>query len=208
MKKIIVVLLLLFTFSFAKLTSAQSLPAACFSYSAVDNFESTSANWSPWNNSITGSIVIGDVSGAGARSGFNAIRMTFGSTEPNGSFLVVDSVFDSTTSIDPTLSTRYPSRGCPTHIPYFPSGTLKYCSADIFIKPIHGAVGLFELIDPNTYIILAQKSFSYSPSTTWFDISIPNTTSCESNMVVRVEMDRNSSSNMMLADDLTITWHY
>ena len=208
MKSIKVLLSLLAILIASTLTKpASALPASCYQYTSVDGFDSPS-DWSPWNGSQFGTIIVGPAPGYGAHSGNTADVMIFPWFEPTGGFLLTDKVFTPTTDLDPNLTTRFPSRGCPVAIPPVPTGTLLYCSAYIWIKPLGGANGFFQLL-ASDYTYLATASFNFAPSTTWQKVSIVDSLNCQTTMVVRVGISRTSSSSVsMVADDLDIVWAY
>lgn len=200
-KILLIVLLSLFL-----VRPASALPASCYQYTAYDGFDSPD-QWSPWNASQSGMILTGPAPGYGALSGNTADVFTFPWFEPSGSFLITDKVFDSTSSIDHNLTTRFPSRGCPHAIPFNPSGPLLYCSDSIWIKPLGGANGSFQLLATD-YSYLESRSFNLPASTNWTEITIVNSLRCQNTMIVRVGISRTSSSAQMVADDVNITWAY
>lgn len=193
--------------AFALSRQASALPASCYQYTAYDGFDAPGL-WSPWNDSVSGTILTGPAPGYGALSGTTADVFTFPHSEPNGGFLLTDRVFDSTSSINHNLTTRHNSRGCPIAIPFNPSGPLLYCSASVWIKPLGGANGFFQLLGTD-FTYLASQSFSLPASTTWTQISIVDSLACRATMIVRVGINRTSvSSAQMVADDIDITWAY
>jgi hypothetical protein len=186
---------------------ASALPASCYQYTAYDGFD-TPSFWSPWNDSVSGTILTGPAPGYGALSGNTADVFTFPHSEPNGGFLLTDRTVNSTTSIDHNLTTRFPSRGCPHDIPFNPSSRLLYCSATVWIKPLGGANGFFQLLGTD-YTYLATASFNLAASTAWTEITVPGNVSCQDTMIVRLGINRTSTSSAsMVADDIDITWAY
>lgn len=186
---------------------ASALPAWCYQYTVYDGFDSPGF-WSPWNDSVSGTILTGPAPGFGALSGNTADVFSFPRSEPDGGFLLTDRTVNSTTSIDRNLDARFASRGCPRAIPFSPSSRLLFCSATIWIKPLGGANGFFQLLGTD-YTYLATASFNLAASTTWTEVTIPGNVACQDTMIVRVGINRTSSSSgSMVADDIDINWNY
>lgn len=199
-------ILLLLLVAMLPASAHAQLPSTCFTYGLDDSFEGTSVNgWLPWNYSVSGVIRVGAT--GSARTGANAALFSFGNNEPLGHFLIIDKFF---ALADTTTAKRRPRYGCAHTIPYFPEGHPEYCSASIWVKSASdGARGYMQLLDPDSYLILAQADFNHRSPGTWTQVSIANTTSCRRNMIVRVALVRASSlSDAMVVDDLHIDWNY
>lgn len=197
---------------FAKPASA--LPAWCFQYTSQDSIEgSGAANWWSWGSSNTGVVVIGPTSAS--HWGTSAIRMSFATSEPTGSFLIADRLFDYTTMIDTSLNVRHNRFGCdpvmPTNPPAPSVKPLRFCSASIWVLPSggKGSNGSLTLLTPD-YFIVATANFNFpnSSSGTWQKVSIASTEACQSYMVARVGINRTSTSIAAVFDDLEVIWDY
>lgn len=180
------------------------LPASCYMHYYDDSFEGNFAiGWEEWDGSVDGNIDVGLTSSA--RSGASAAVFSFANSDPLGSFLLIEQVIN----VGHTqTSYRRPKYGCAHVIPE-PVGEPDYCSASVWIKGAgDGATGYLELLDPDTFDYLALGYFSVGKGT-WTQVSIPSTTACQREMLVRIELIRSStSSDAMVADDLRITWNY
>lgn len=199
------VLLFLFALLFPAAAVAQ-IPVWCFTYGFNDSFEGSDANqWIPWNNSNTGVIDVGST--GSARTGSNAALLSFANSETLNSFLLIDRVVH---VADTTTRERTKRFGCSHVIPWVPFGHPKYCAASVWLKSAgDGASGFFQLIDPISYSYIALASFSNSSPGVWFKVSIPVTSGCLREMIVRVGISRTSAaSDALVVDDVHIDWHY
>jgi hypothetical protein len=187
-------------------SSAASAQTICKHYSTNDPFEGGDAyaGWSPWNNSVYGSISFPTDSQGVSGIGYGKLTLSF--LDSVNSFVLIDKVFDvaSATSHYRTNLVQCGNAPWPP-----PAGNPVTCSADVYVKPTGGATGALQFIDPATYEYLFTKSFSYSVSNQWVNLSTGTVSNCRRSMLVRVVMDHTvSGAKAMLLDSLTVIWNY
>lgn len=181
--------------------------AWCWKYTSQDGFESNTAeDWWTWGNSNTGVAEIKTVSTGTAHSGTGAALMSFSTTEPNDSYLVADRYI----TRNDLVKSKTMKAGCTVPKPT-DSTPLRFCSASIWVKPSarNGANGSFQLLSPD-YFYLAVSDFNFPASSTgqWQQVTITSTTACQDAMIVRVGLNRTSSSIASVMDDVEIVWAY
>ena len=202
-KTLLVLLIATIAISFSSSASAQTI---CKHYYSYDPFEANGSTdgWSPWNNSLYGTISFPTDSQGVSGVGYGKMSLTLFDTA--SSFVLIDKVFNLTDSAY-RWRTSLPQCG---NVPWPPpAGNPVNCHADIYIKPVNGASGALEFIDPVSYTYLNIKSFNYAASSQWVNLSTGTVTSCQRNMLVRIALDHAvSGTRSMLFDGLTVGWDY
>jgi hypothetical protein len=198
MKKIkSLVLLIVALFVMIAPSMAKADTAWCYRYIAWDSFDGPN-QWEPWNGSYNGTIAISN----------GEAKMSFASSEPNGSFLIIDKLFDDdvTTSQD-----AWPGRGTAPRLPSHYDGLcgeLKTCTVEAYVMSIlssQGADGDISLIDPSGYWMLETKHFRFSPDGAWHRIILPSL-NCRDKMIVRIGITRTPTSRSMKVDNIGVYW--
>ncbi len=188
----------------------------CWKYTATDGIEPgvSDGDWWYWGQANSPYVVIGQMSTSSVRSGTGALRIGFSPSEPNGSWLIADRYIVHTDLVNPALNVA--KNSCVAAYgsqPTYPdaSWTVRWCQASVWVRPtaLKGAKGSFQLLTPDYYYV-ASVSFDIPTSQTnaWQKITIPQTLACGSDMIVRVGIERTSSSLAMIVDDVEITRAY
>jgi len=179
----------------------------CWKYTSQDGFESnTAGDWWTWGNTVTGLAEVKASSTSTVHSGTGGLFMSFASSEPNGSYLVADRYI----TRNDLVKTKTRKSGCTVPQPTA-STPLRYCSASVWVRPsaTQGANGSFQLLTPD-YFYLAIADFDFPPSSTrqWQQVTIASTLACQDAMIVRVGLNRTSTSIASVIDDVEIVWAY
>lgn len=188
----------------------------CWKYTARDGIEPgvSDGDWWYWGEANNPQVIIGQMSTSAVRSGTGAIRIGFTSSEPNGSWLVADRYITHTDLVNP--GSNVARNSCVTAYgpqPTYPeaSWNVRWCQASVWVRPtsLKGAKGGFALLTPDYYVI-ASTSFDIPVAQTnaWRKITLPQTLACGSEMIIRIGIERTSSSLAMIVDDVEILRAY
>jgi hypothetical protein len=179
----------------------------CWKYTSQDGFETNTAqDWWIWGSANSGVAEIKTSNAGSVRSGTGGLFLSFGTSEPNGSYLIADRYIDRNLLV----KTQTLKPGCTVPKPTA-STRLRYCSASIWVRPSaqKGVNGSFQLLSTN-YFYLAVQDFDFPASSTgqWQQVTIANTYACQDAMIIRVGINRTSSSIASVMDDVEIVWAY
>jgi len=179
---------------------AQTIPNWCYEYPVSDGLN-TWGNWGLWNNSFTGVTKIG--SAGSSKSPPGNFQMSFAWTEPVGYFMALDRYISMTSETTDTFSKcggRAPQQNF--------NSRAKFCAASVFARTPQGAHVSFQMLEPDTYLILSQIETDLPVSSTWTRVSIPLAYNCRTDVVMRMALVRSSTSASVQFDDFTVLWYY
>ncbi len=182
--------------------AAQTIPNWCYEYPVHDGLD-TWGNWGLWNASQTGVFKFG--SSGTSKSPPSVFLMTYGRNEPEGGFMALDRYISSTVETTNTFSKcggRAPKQSF--------NSKAKFCGANVYARTPQGARVVLQMLDPDSYVIMAQADVNLPVKSEWTLISTPLAYNCRTDIVVRMALVKQSSPQSLSVayDDFTVLWWY
>ncbi len=186
----------------AQASAAQTVPNWCYEYPVSDSFNAW-GNWGLWNSSNSGTTQIKNVSSGTAKTAPGALLMSYAASEPNGSFMALDRY------ISMTGETTHAFSKCGGSAPVQSfTSKAKFCAANVYARTSQGAHLAVQILDPDSYVLLANSEIDLPASNVWSLISTPLAFNCRTDVVVRLVLLRTPSSASVIFDDFNVLWYY
>lgn len=182
--------------------AAQTIPNWCYEYPVIDGLDSW-GNWGLWNPSDTGAFRFG--SAGTSKSPPSVFLLSFSRSEHDGGFMALDRYISMPSETTHTFSKCGGS--APTQSV---NSTAKFCAANVYARTSQGARAVLQILDPVSYVIMAQADVQVSTGSAWTLIATPLAYNCRTDVVVRLALVKqsNPTSLSVAFDDFTVLWYY